>query len=132
MKKRIFALILSVIMMTIATLPIFAIQPRWSYTGSVNFYMYFDGEEGSVIGSVNGYSTVTKMEGTITLYYKNFLGFWSKTGDEWDVSTSSDTLYIDETFAAESGEDYKAELELKVYSGSDSETITSEATGTCP
>ena len=132
MKKRLICLLLSVAMLTLASISCFAVQPRWSYTSSINFYMYFDEEEGSIIGSVKGYSDVTKIEGTITLYYKNFLGFWSKTGDEWDISTSSTTLYIDKTFAAESGEQYKAELEVNVYSGSNSESISHETTGTCP
>lgn len=132
MKKRIICFILSVIMLTIATLPVSAVQPRWSYTSSVNFTIYFDGTEGSIVGSVAGYSDVTKIEGKITLYYKNFFGFWAKTGDTWDVSTSSDYLFINKTFTAESGEDYKAVLDVDVYSGSNSENITDDAFGTCP
>jgi len=132
MKKRILVFFLSVIVLTMATLPAFAVQPRWSYTSSINFTIYFDGEEGSIEGSVIGHSDVTKMEGTITLYYKNFLGFWSKTGDKWNVSTFSDFLDINKTFTAESGEQYKAELEIDVYVGSNSESISTTATGTCP
>ena len=132
MKKRIFCLVLSMIILTITVLPIMAVQPRWSYTASVIFNMYFADELGSLEGSVRGYSSVTKIEGTITLYKKNFLGLWSKTGDTWDVSTSSDTLEIWETFTAESGKQYKAVLDVDVYSGSNSENITDDATGTCP
>ena len=132
MKKRLFCLIMAVIMLTIATLPVFAVQPRWSYTSSVNFTIYFDGEEGSIEGSVLGHTDVTKIEGTITLYYKNFLGFWSKTGDKWNVSTVSNYLIINQVFTATSGKQYKAELDVDVYSGSNSENITDDATGTCP
>ncbi len=132
MKKRIMCFILSIILLTITIFPISAIQPRWSYTSNVSFFMYFDGEEGSLEGSVVGYSDVTKIEGTITLYYKNFLGLWSKTGDKWNVSTSSDYLIINKTFTAESGKQYKAVLDVDVYSGSNSENITDDATGTCP
>lgn len=132
MNKKLLSIILSVIILIISTLTVFAIQPRWSYTSSVNFNMYFDGEEGSLEGGVLGSSDVTKIEGTITLYKKNFLGIWSKTGDIWNVRTTSDYLDIWETFTATSGKQYKAELEVEVYSGSNSETVTHEATGTCP
>ena len=132
MKKRISCLIMAIIMLTIATIPVFAVQPRWLYTNSVIFAMYFDGEEGYLEGSVDCYSTTTKIEGTITLYRKNILGIWTKTGDEWYLSTSSDYLDISKTFSAESGKKYKAELDVDVYSGSNSENITDEATGTCP
>ncbi len=133
MKKRIVCIILSVVILTLGTMPVFATPtPRWSYTSSVIFNMYFDGEVGILEGRVAGYSDVTKIEGTITVYYKNILGIWTKTGDKWDVSTSSDTLYIDKDFDAESGKKYKAELDVDVYSGSNSENISFEATGTCP
>lgn len=132
MKKRILSLILSIIILSIATFSASAVHPRWLYTSNVQFYMYFDGTEGSLVGTVEGDSNVTKIEGTITLYHKNFLGFWSKTGDAWNVSTSSDILHIEEIFDAESGKQYKAELDVDVYSGSNSENITDDATGTCP
>ena len=132
MKKRFLCLIVLIIVITITTLPILAVQPRWSYTGSVTFNMYFDGQEGCVTGNILGYSDVTKIEGTITLYYKNFLGIWAKTGDKWNVSSSSNTLFIEKFFDATSGKQYKAELDVDVYSGSNSENITDDATGTCP
>ena len=132
MKKRILCLIMSFVTLTILTLSVFAIQPRWSYTASVTFAMYFDGEEGSLEGCVEGYSDVTKIDGTITLYYKNFLGIWTKTDNVWSMTTYSDTLYLNHTFTAESGKQYKAVLDVDVYSGSNSENITDDATGTCP
>lgn len=132
MKKRILCIIMSIFILALSTLSVFAVQPRWLYTSNVNFYMYFYGETGSLEGCVEGYSDVTEIEGTITLYYKNFLGLWSKTGDEWNVSSSSNNLFINKTFNATSGKQYKAELDVDVYSGSNSENITDDATGTCP
>jgi len=123
---------MSIIILIFMAFPVFAIQPRWSYTRVVNFYMYFDGEEGSLEGSVTGYSDVTEMEGTITLYRKNILGIWVETGDSWGVYSGSNYLSIEAYFDATSGTKYKAELELEVFSGSNSETITDTATGTCP
>lgn len=132
MKKKFFTLILSVIILALVTLPVFAIQPRWSYTSSVTFNMYFSNGVGSIEGCVLGDPNVTQIEGTVTLYYKNFLGIWVKSGDKWNLSSSSDTLFIDVDFDAESGESYKAELDVDVYSGSNSENITDDTTGTCP
>lgn len=132
MKKKISCLILSIVLLFITSLPILAVQPRWSYTSSVTFNLYFVGNTGSIEGSVVGDNGVTKIEGTITLYKKNFLGIWTKTGDTWNLSTNSDILSIWETFDATSGKQYKAELDVDVYSGSNSENITDDTTGTCP
>ena len=132
MKKRIFCTFLAMIILVIATFPVVAVQPRWAYTSSVSFFMYFSGTTGSLEGCVVGSSEVSKIEGTITLYKKNFLGLWSKTGDKWSVSSSSNNLFINETFNATSGKQYKAVLDVDVYSGSNSENITDDATGTCP
>jgi len=132
MKKRIFSFIMSFIILTLTVFSVSAVQPRWSYTNSVQFYLYFDDSEGIISGSIDAYDDVTKIEGTITVYKKNILGLWSKTGDEWDISTSSNYLLFEEYFNAESGKKYKAELDVDVYSGSNSENITDTATGTCP
>lgn len=133
MKKRITCLMLSVIILLIAILPVYAINPRWSYTNSVTLIMNFKNGIGHVEGTVLGYYDVTEIEGTITIYRKNILGSWTKTGDTWSLYSAIHYMNIDGIeFDAESGKTYKAVLDVDVYSGSNSENITDETIGTCP
>ena len=73
--------------------------------------------------------TVTKLEGTLTVY--------KKVGNNWVyVTSNSDTsaraLAIDVEFAPVSGVTYKAVAEVTAYSSSGSEPATSSKIATCP
>ncbi len=137
--KKIISFLLSIVCMVMSAVPVFAVSStseeysyRWIYTNRVQMDINFIDTTGYISGSVSCDSDVTKIAGEIRLYYKNWLGLWIKEDYDYTYDISSNKLIIDETFTAKSGRKYKAELEVEVYVGSSSETITDEATGTCP
>ncbi len=136
--KTLLCMILVAAFLIVGTLPLYAAEKnenslyRWSYTRSVSCDIYFSGTQGSVLASVYGNTSVTRIKGTIDFYYKNILGLWIKVDQGWTYDVYSDELDIYETFSAVSGREYKAVLSATVYAGTSSESVSLSATGTCP
>ena len=105
---------------------------RWSYIRSVSCDIYFNGTQGSVLASVYGNSSVTRIVAKIDFYYKNILSIWIKVDQGWSYDVNSDELDIYEQFSAVSGREYKTVLSATVYAGINSESVSLIATGTCP
>ncbi len=136
--KFLLSMILVVTCLIVGTIPLYAAVTnennvcRWSYTRSVSCDIYFSGTQGSVLASVYGNSSVTRIKGSIDFYYKNILGIWIKVDQGWTYDVNSDELDIYETFSAVNGREYKAVLNATVYAGTNSEPVSLTATGKCP
>lgn len=106
------------------------IAPYWNYMNSAEVDVNFSGNSGKATASVTRvFGVTTKLEATLTVYKQN--------GNKWvyvdSVSDSSArSLGLELSFNAESGETYKAVLDVTAYGSSGSETDTFEKEKTCP
>ncbi len=136
--KSLLCMILVAACLVMGTIPLYAAEVneisvyRWSYIRSVSCDIYFNGTQGSVLASVYGNSSVTRIVAKIDFYYKNIFNIWVKVNQGWSYDVNSDELDIYETFNAVSGREYKTLLSATVYAGTNSESISLTATGTCP
>lgn len=104
------------------------VSPRWIYVSDISGFLTVNGTSGDISISISGNSNVTKITATATLYYKNVNNAWVKTNTSWDYTTYSKSLFINETFAANSGVEYKVVFEANVYVNNSVETVTREFT----
>ena len=136
--KSLLCMILIIACLAMWTIPYYAAEVnenivyRWSYLRSVSCDVYFNGIQGSVLASVYGNSSVTRIVAKIDFYYKNIFSIWVKVNQGWSYDVNSDELDIYEIFSAVSGREYKAVLSATVYAGTNSESVSLTATGTCP
>lgn len=106
------------------------IAPYWNYMNRAEVDVNFSGNSAKATASVTRvFGVTTKLEATLTVYKQD--------GDEWayvgSVSDSSTKLLgLELSFNAESGETYKAVLDVTAYGNSGSETDTFEKEKTCP
>lgn len=82
----------------------------------------------TVFTSVSGYSSVTKISGTMTLYKINANGGRTKV-QSWSVSATGSELYAKKTVKLSSGT-YIVTFSGKVTAGSQTESISLETTET--
>lgn len=135
MNQKIIALILAGLSLFPLTTPISAelpdsgiIAPQWESIVNIKVDFIFS-DSIATLTVTRRDQTVTKLEGTLTVY--------KKVGNNWVyVTSNSDTsaraLAIDVEFAPVSGVTYKAVAEVTAYSSSGSEPATSSKTATCP
>lgn len=105
-----------------------SIAPQWESIVNIKVDFIFS-DSIATLTVTRRDQTVTKLEGTLTVY--------KKVGNNWVyVTSNSDTsaraLAIDVEFAPVSGVTYKAVAEVTAYSSSGSEPATSSKTATCP
>ena len=105
---------------------------RWTNVRSVEGRITFNGTSGNYTMSILGYSGVSKITATATLYYKNSSGKWIVVPKNWTYSVDADKLIIDEDFTGVSGREYKIELSGTVYKDGYGEAISETNTKTCP
>ncbi len=136
--KSLLCMILIIACLAMGMIPLYAAESnensvyRWSYIRCVSCDIYFNGTQGSVLASVYGNSSVTRIVAKIDFYYKNIFSIWVKVYQGWSYDVNSDELDIYETFSAVSGREYKTVLSATVYAGTNSESVSLTATGTCP
>lgn len=135
MNQKIIALILAGLSLFPLTTPISAelpdrgiIAPQWESIVNIKVDFIFS-DSIATLTVTRRDQTVTKLEGTLTVY--------KKVGNNWVyVTSNSDTsaraLAIDVEFAPVSGVTYKAVAEVTAYSSSGSEPATSSKIATCP
>lgn len=135
MNQKIIALILTGLSLFPLTTPISAelpdsgiIAPQWESIVNIKVDFIFS-DSIATLTVTRRDQTVTKLEGTLTVY--------KKVGNNWVyVTSNSDTsaraLAIDVEFAPVSGVTYKAVAEVTAYSSSGSEPATSSKIATCP
>ena len=109
-----------------------SIQPLWDNTDSILANIAFTGTTGTYSAYITGDPDVTDIIAFAKLYYKDSGGAWVEIPMPWGFLVRSDTLFIAEDFDAQSGVEYKVELEVNVYVEYDCETIYVTTTGTCP
>lgn len=135
MNQKIIALILAGLSLFPLTTPISAELPdsgiialQWESIVNIKVDFIFS-DSIATLTVTRRDQTVTKLEGTLTVY--------KKVGNNWVyVTSNSDTsaraLAIDVEFAPVSGVTYKAVAEVTAYSSSGSEPATSSKIATCP
>ena len=135
MNQKIIALFLAGLSLFPLTTPISAelpdsgiIAPQWESIVNIKVDFIFS-DSIATLTVTRRDQTVTKLEGTLTVY--------KKVGNNWVyVTSNSDTsaraLAIDVEFAPVSGVTYKAVAEVTAYSSSGSEPATSSKIATCP
>lgn len=104
------------------------ISPRWLYINDVTGSVKINATTGYLTIDIEGNYDVTRIEASAELYYKNASGKWSKIPTNWEYSSNSKALTINETFSAIANRAYKVVLNAEVFSNGGSETLTQEFT----
>ena len=132
MKKSFAFLLVVVLLVTCLSVSVGAADARWVNAAAIDDQITFSGTSGEYSAMIEGKSGVTKITAIATLYYKNSAGNWIEMSTDWSYSESSDILVIEEDFTGVSGREYKVVLDIVVYKGTSSESITQTVTKTCP
>ena len=136
--KRIFAVILSCVLMMLSSISAFAvshdatINPRWDNTKEVGCQLVFDRTSGCANGWVTGDVGVTCINGTLAVYKQLSNGNWEYVDHTGRLIRNSREFYITVPFTAESGAYYKAVLNVTVTKNGVDENIIKFAYYTCP
>lgn len=96
------------------------IAPYYDYTNSISSRIYISGQTAICGGTVNGKSSVNKIEMEMTLQKKT-LFWWSKV-ETWTLTKYSSVATMEKSKAIESGT-YRVEVKATVYSGNSKETV---------
>lgn len=123
MTKRIFSILLAVIIFTMIPLGVSAeaaVQPRYTYTAVHSAALVIKDDVATVEGYVDGYSSVTSIRLTLTLQ-KKVLWWWSDV-TEWGKTVQDNYASMSKTESVGGGT-YRVKLVATVYSGSASETV---------
>lgn len=98
-----------------------SLAPRYTYISDAFIGISPTDTGVTVATSVSGYSEVTKITGTMTLYRMNNNGGKTKV-KSWSLSTKGSELYESRSVSVSSGT-YLVTFSGKVFAGSDSESI---------
>lgn len=127
MKKRIFSLVMAVLMLFLFNFSTYAetsVQPRYSYTASISAGLTINSQQARCSADIQGYSgTTTRIKVKIILQKKGLLSWSSVTS--WSSDVYDDYYYNSYHYGPLSGGTYRVKVEATVYAGSASETITS-------
>ena len=136
MKRRILAVILTVLTIMTMSANVFAAMPEeqvvplWDNMNEITVNLVFDDDDvGTASVKVSRiFGVTTSIEGTLTVY--------RKSGTQWIYVTETSgeangTLYIDVDFNATSGTTYKAVADITAYSSTSSESETVSKISTC-
>ena len=97
------------------------IQPYYNYTSRIEVSLADSSGDAECKTIVRGYTSVTKIEITMTLQQKNF--FLWKDVETWTKTVNSSYSSLTKNTSVDSNK-YRVKSVCKVYSGSNSETIT--------
>jgi len=130
MKKRIVSLVIAVIMLLSCAAVSQAavvdggatVQPMYNYTSTTTTNLNISSGVASCRSYIMGYNgTTTKIEITMTLQKKTLL--WWSTVETWTTTVNSYYGSFNKSISVGGGT-YRVKAVYKVYSGSNSETIT--------
>ncbi len=127
MTKRILSLILSMFLLftgSVAVAADDAVQPRYNYTSSTTVNISISSNTAHCTAQLIGYSSVDKIKITMTLQKKTVL-WWSEV-DTWTTTYYNSYALMTKDCSVGSGK-YRVKAEFTVYSGSNSEEITSHS-----
>jgi len=129
--KKLFVVILSLILIVCFSTSVFAVQPRYKYTNSMSIRLNFLGTTGYCSVKIYGSELVTSIDNvsiTLTDSNGNSKGSWSNlscTGDYFTFDDIATNL--------KHGEEYTLTVDsATVHSGDKSEIITGYTKNTCP
>lgn len=127
MTKRIASLILAVLLLFTGSVAVCAdsgVQPIYDYTSSTSVNITISNDIACCTARLIGYSNVDKIKITMTLQKKGLL-WWSEV-DTWTATYYDTYTVISKNCSVGSGK-YRVKAVFVVYSGNDSETITSHS-----
>ena len=132
--KKIFAMILAVLLIACGTMTVCAavpetVMPLWENISSINCDLTFDGTDGKADGMARGLSGTTRMSGTVTVYVQTSSG-WSEVGSA-SQTVAGNRISVSVDFEGETGEYYKAVFELTCVRNGVSESETRTEYRTC-
>lgn len=126
MKKRIFSVVLAVLMMftfNIGAIAQTPVQPRYNYATSVNAGLEIKSQQANCSATVEGLSGVTtRIKTKITLQKKGLFSWSNETS--WTVDVYDDYSSNSYHYGPLDSDTYRVKVEATVYAGSSSETIT--------
>lgn len=97
------------------------VQPYYTYTSDVITTLKDSSGNAKCTVTADCYSSVTKIEITMTLQKKTL--FWWSEAESWTTTVNSNYASFTKTTSVSSAT-YRVKAECVVYSGSNSETIT--------
>lgn len=106
-----------------------AIMPMWDNTSTAATVLTFDGTTANCTVSVDGYSGVTEIYGTMIL--KRVSGTSEKTVKSWPVSSSSRHLLASKSYTVTKGYKYRLEFNGYVSTKSYAEYVSVSSAATC-
>ena len=125
MKKRILSILpVLVTLCVFCGITVSAVEPRYVYTTSLASYLTISNSKASCISTVSANSTVTKISATQYLQKKNGSSWSTVSNGTWSDSSSCNSLTMSNSKSSLSTGTYRLKTVIKVYSGSDYETIT--------
>lgn len=135
MKKKLLALMMTVLMLVCFGTSAYAalpetIEPLWDNIQNTTHTMYFDGDRGSVLGSITGKSGTTNITGTLNVYKQTTTG-WVLVGRDYG-STTERVLGLYVEYTAEPGAYYQSVLNFSVTINGVVEPETLYEYATCP
>lgn len=125
MKKRIFSLVLAVLMLftfNMCASAETAVQPRYSYTNYVKGELNISNLQAKCIGSVDGADNVTCIKMKVTLQKKQLLWWDDVTSWQYDVNDS--VVSRSYNYGPVDSGTYRVHVEATVYVGTASETVS--------
>ncbi len=125
MKKRIFSLVMAVLMLltfNISTYAESAVQPRYDYTVSVTPTLSITNAQARCSVVITGNTNVTKIKVKITLQQKGLLKWNDITS--WTDEVNNTRLSTSYHYGPVDSGKYRVKVEATVYAGSSSETIS--------
>lgn len=106
-----------------------AVMPMWDNTSTATTVLSFNGTTANCGTSVNGYSGVTEIYGTMIL--KRVSGSSETTVKSWSVSSDSRTLFASKSCTVTKGYKYKLQFNGYVCTDSYAEYVSVSSSATC-
>lgn len=106
-----------------------AVMPMWDNTSTAATVLTFDGTTANCTASIDGYSGVTEIYGTMIL--KRVNGSSETTVKSWAVSSSSRHLLASKSCTVTKGYKYKLQFNGYVSTDSYAEYVSVSSSATC-
>ncbi len=128
MTKRIASLILAILLLFTGSVAVCAvdneIQPLYDYTSSTLVNISVENNVAYCTAILTGYKSTDKIKITMTLQKKSLL--WWNEVDTWTTTYYDSSAMMTKNCSVGSGK-YRVKADFVVYSGSNSENITSHS-----
>ncbi len=125
MKKRIFSMVMVVLMLLTFNIGAYAestVQPRYSYTNSVFARLSSESQQAVCTGVIDCNSNVTKVTMKIILQEKGLLKWNNIT--TWTDEVNSNRLSTSYHYGPVDSGKYRVKVEATVYAGTSSESVS--------